>query len=93
MDRNMAKNIEQNLHIKSPKIIMLDVSTDKYFVSPHTYMYMNMGSRSWASLEYRVQFFLLSSALHQGGLCSVPACTLELLAEYYWALMPLAYIS
>jgi hypothetical protein len=47
MDRNMAKNIEQNLHInKSPKIIMLDVSTDKYFVSPHTYMYMNMGSRS-----------------------------------------------
>jgi hypothetical protein len=52
MDRNMAKNIEQNLHIKSPKIIMLDVSTDKYFVSPHTYMYMNMGSRSWASLEY-----------------------------------------
>jgi hypothetical protein len=42
----MAKNIEHNLHIKSPKIIMLDVSTNKYFVPPHTYMSMNMGSRS-----------------------------------------------
>jgi len=86
MDRNMAKNIEHNLPIKSPKIIMLDVATDKDFVSPHTYMYMNMGSRAWASLEYSwrqwVQFFLLTLALHQGGLCSVPACTLELLAEY-----------
>jgi hypothetical protein len=46
MDRNMAKNIEHNLPIKSPKIIMLDVATDKDFVSPHTYMYMNMGSRA-----------------------------------------------
>jgi hypothetical protein len=46
MDRNMAKNIEHNFHIKSPKIIRLDVSMNKYFVPLHTYMYMNMGSRS-----------------------------------------------